>query len=117
MFATTTKSLAVRSVASRAVAAPAARTSVRAVPLRARVVMRATPADLEKEAAAAIKKAEEACKSGTTADCAVAWDVVEELDAARSHKQAAQKADPKNDPLEQFCEGNPDADECRVYDD
>lgn len=44
----------------------------------------------------------------------MAWDVVEELDAARSHKAAAAKANPaSSDPLEQFCEGNPDADECR----
>jgi hypothetical protein len=35
---------------------------------------------------------------------AVAWDTVEELDAARSHAQTAAKADPKaSDPLEQFC--------------
>lgn len=47
-------------------------------------------------------------------DCAVAWDVVEELDAARSHAQDKKKANPAaSDPLEQFCEGNPDADECR----
>ena len=41
---------------------------------------------------------------------ASAWDTVEELNAAASHAKAA-----KVDPLEQYCEGNPDADECRVY--
>lgn len=45
---------------------------------------------------------------------AAAWDTVEELSAAASHAKEAAKT--KSDPLEQYCEGNPDADECRVYD-
>jgi len=44
--------------------------------------------------------------------CAAAWDAVEEMQAEASHqKQVA----PKNS-LEQYCDANPDADECRVYD-
>ncbi|GFH23887.1 CP12 domain-containing protein [Haematococcus lacustris] len=62
----------------------------------------------------AIQEAEEACKDGSTKDCAAAWDTVEEVSAAISHKKAAEKA---LDPLEQYCEGAPDADECRVYED
>lgn len=46
------------------------------------------------------------------------WDNVEELSAAAAHKKVAFANDPvSNDPLEQFCDDNPDADECRVYDD
>jgi hypothetical protein len=44
----------------------------------------------------------------------VAWDNVEELSAAAAHKKVAYASDPVNsDPLEAFCEDNPDADECR----
>lgn len=39
-------------------------------------------------------------------------DVVEELEAEASH----QKAVPKKDPLEAYCEDSPEADECRTYD-
>ena len=39
---------------------------------------------------------------------------VEEISAAESHKKANEKA---VDPLEKFCGDNPDADECRVYED
>ena len=40
---------------------------------------------------------------------------VEEISAAESHKKAAAPA--KKDPLDAFCDDNPDADECRVYED
>lgn len=61
----------------------------------------------------AIKEAEEACEGGVSGECAAAWDNVEELSAEASHKRSRTKADP----LEEFCESNPDSDECRVYDD
>ncbi len=38
---------------------------------------------------------------------------VEEVSAAASDKKVAAKEN--SDPLEQFCEGDPSADECRVY--
>jgi hypothetical protein len=42
------------------------------------------------------------------------WDNVEELSAAASHKKAAYQDDKvASDPLEAFCDDNPDADECR----
>jgi hypothetical protein len=42
------------------------------------------------------------------------WDNVEELSAAAAHKKVAVQNDPvSTDPLEQFCDDNPDADECR----
>jgi hypothetical protein len=47
---------------------------------------------------------------------AAAWDTVEELSAAASHAKAAAK-ESYQDPLEKYCDSNPDADECRVYDD
>ncbi|WPT12071.1 Calvin cycle protein CP12 [Picochlorum sp. SENEW3] len=62
----------------------------------------------------AVKDAEEACDGGDAGECASAWDTVEELSAAASHaKDNAQK----EDPLEKFCEDDPSADECRVYED
>jgi hypothetical protein len=78
------------------------------------VIARSTP---EKGAVeSAIKEAEDKCTSGTSGECAAAWDNVEEISATIAHKKVAD-ADPSNDPLEKFCDDNPDADECRVYDD
>ena len=47
-------------------------------------------------------------------ECAAAWDAVEELQAAASHKR---EAEPQKTGFEQYCDENPDAAECRVYDD
>lgn len=53
------------------------------------------PPSSEQEAAdsiaGSIKEAEKACADGTTQDCAAAWDTVEELSAAASHKKDAAK--------------------------
>lgn len=46
-------------------------------------------------------------------ECATAWDVVEELQAEAAHQRA--KEPPKNS-FEQYCDANPEADECRIYD-
>lgn len=46
-------------------------------------------------------------------EAALAWDVVEELEAEASHLKAAQGG-PK-DPLDELCAESPEADECRVY--
>ncbi|MBD2664715.1 hypothetical protein B6N60_01872 [Richelia sinica FACHB-800] len=48
-----------------------------------------------------------------SAECAAAWDAVEELQAEASHQRQNK---PKNS-LEQYCDDNPEAAECRVYDD
>ena len=48
-------------------------------------------------------------------ECAAAWDAVEELQAAASHQRENSEA-PKTS-LEKYCEDNPDAAECRIYDD
>lgn len=47
----------------------------------------------------------------TSGECAAAWDAVEELQAEASHKRQVK---PKNS-LEQYCDDNPDAAECRIY--
>ena len=47
-----------------------------------------------------------------SAECAAAWDAVEEMQAAASHKRQNK---PKNS-LEQYCDDNPDAIECRIDD-
>lgn len=46
-------------------------------------------------------------------ECAAAWDVVEELQAEASH----QKQDKPKSSFEVYCNDNPDAAECRVYED
>ncbi|PNH00257.1 Calvin cycle protein CP12, chloroplastic [Tetrabaena socialis] len=98
------------------------RPSVRPAASRPRaVVVRSSgqpTVDLTSKVQEAVKEAEDACAQGTAQDCAVAWDTVEELSAAVSHKKAANKADlTLSDPLEAFCQDAPDADECRVYED
>lgn len=47
-------------------------------------------------------------------EAALAWDIVEELEAEASHLKANKGTE---DPLEKFCEESPEADECRVYED
>ncbi|MCS6812938.1 MAG: Calvin cycle protein CP12 [Cyanobacteria bacterium] len=51
-------------------------------------------------------------EGGDSAACAAAWDAVEELQAEASHQRQVK---PKNS-LEEFCSDNPEAAECRVYD-
>lgn len=52
-------------------------------------------------------------KGATSQECAAAWDVVEELQAEASHQKQTK---PKNS-FEKYCDDNPDAAECRLYDD
>ncbi len=49
----------------------------------------------------------------TSGECAAAWDAVEELQAEASHQRQTK---PKNS-LERYCDDNPDAQECLIYDD
>lgn len=46
-------------------------------------------------------------------ECAAAWDAVEELQAEASHQRQVK---PKNS-LERYCDDNPEAAECRLYED
>jgi CP12 domain len=60
-------------------------------------------------------QAREVCeiKGDGSVECAAAWDAVEELQAEASHQR--QRGDVKSS-FEQYCDANPEADECRVYD-
>jgi hypothetical protein len=62
-----------------------------------------------------LKQAREACEvSGTgSKECAAAWDAVEELQAESSH----QKQSKGKNSLEVYCDDNPEAAECRLYED
>lgn len=62
-----------------------------------------------------IQEAREACDVNGTGskECAAAWDAVEELQAEASH----QKQEKGKNSLEIFCDDNPDAVECRIYED
>ena len=65
---------------------------------------------IEKEREAA----RQACNSSgdNSKECAVAWDTVEELQAEAYH----QKQKKPQSSFENYCDDNPDAAECRVYD-
>jgi CP12 domain len=62
-----------------------------------------------------LQNAREVCgaSGSSSTDCAVAWDTVEELQAEASH----QKQEKGKNSLEVFCDDNPDAAECRIYED
>ena len=49
-----------------------------------------------------------------SSECAAAWDAVEELQAEAAHQRSASK--PKSS-LEKYCDDNPSAAECLIYDD
>ncbi len=53
-------------------------------------------------------------KGATSGECAAAWDIVEELQAEIADRKAEKKTKTS---LEIYCEANPDADECRIYED
>ena len=53
-------------------------------------------------------------KGATSPECAAAWDEVEELQAAAADKRREKK---KVSSLEAYCAENPDALECRIYED
>lgn len=53
-------------------------------------------------------------KGAESGECAAAWDVVEELQAEASHQR---QKHPQKNSLEQYCDNNPEAPECRVYED
>lgn len=61
------------------------------------------------------QNAREACSlDAESGDCAAAWDAVEELQAEAAHQKSTE---PEKNSLEQYCDDNPDAAECRIYDD
>ncbi len=68
---------------------------------------------LEAQLPQILDQARAACQlSGSTStECAVAWDIVEEIQAAIAHRRVMSTSS-----LENFCEQSPDAPECRLYD-
>ncbi|MBT9312353.1 Calvin cycle protein CP12 [Leptothoe kymatousa] len=72
--------------------------------------------DIQEKISEEIKSARDVCSTdGNSADsCAAAWDAVEELQAEASHQKADAK--PKTN-FETYCDENPEADECRIYED
>ncbi len=70
---------------------------------------------LEEAIFEAIAEARETCdiNGNNSANCAVAWDIVEELQAEKSHKQQATKSKTS---LESYCDRHPEALECLIYD-
>ncbi|MGL5804981.1 MAG: Calvin cycle protein CP12 [Xenococcaceae cyanobacterium] len=72
-----------------------------------------TSKSLEMRINEAIEQARSACSvDASSTDCVIAWDIVEELSAEKSH----QRFNTKKTSLEVYCDLNPDADECRMYD-
>lgn len=65
---------------------------------------------------AEVERARKICeeKGKDSPECAAAWDAVEELQAEASHQK---DNTPQKNSLEQYCDANPDAAECRLYDD
>jgi CP12 domain len=70
---------------------------------------------LEEAIFEAVAEARQTCdiSGSNSANCAVAWDIVEELQAEKSHKQQATKG---KSSLESYCDRHPEAVECLIYD-
>ncbi|MBF2077463.1 MAG: hypothetical protein IGR76_02810 [Synechococcales cyanobacterium T60_A2020_003] len=65
---------------------------------------------IEKE----VEQARAVCEADDPAACAAAWDAVEELQAEAAHQK---QNTPEKTYFEKYCDDNPEAAECRVYDD
>uniref|UniRef100_A0A1D1Z0E2 Calvin cycle protein CP12 n=1 Tax=Anthurium amnicola TaxID=1678845 RepID=A0A1D1Z0E2_9ARAE len=64
-----------------------------------------------------VMEAKEACEGDARSEeCKVAWDEVEEVSQAKADLRRRLAAGGP-DPLESFCQENPETDECRVYED
>ncbi|XP_019054384.1 PREDICTED: calvin cycle protein CP12-3, chloroplastic [Nelumbo nucifera] len=62
-----------------------------------------------------VQEAQQVCEGDQTSDeCKVAWDEVEEVSQAKADLRRKLE---KQDPLESFCQDNPETDECRIYED
>ncbi|MBW4565391.1 MAG: Calvin cycle protein CP12 [Mojavia pulchra JT2-VF2] len=63
----------------------------------------------------AIAEARTTCDTSgsNSANCAVAWDIVEELQAEKAHQKQAKQ---RKNSLETYCDQNPEAVECLIYD-
>lgn len=74
--------------------------------------------DIQEKISKELETAREVCSTDGSGspNCAAAWDAVEELQAEASHQRQNAQATKKSS-LETYCEDNPEAAECRVYDD
>jgi hypothetical protein len=74
-----------------------------------------TATDIQEIIQEEIKEARATCDitGSNSPECAAAWDAVEELQAEASHRDQIK---PKNS-LEKYCDANPEAEECRLYED
>ena len=70
--------------------------------------------NIQDKIAEEVENAREVCSTDNPSECAAAWDAVEELQAEAAHQKAAA---PKKNSLEKYCDDNPEAAECRLYDD
>ncbi|MCC5643736.1 Calvin cycle protein CP12 [Nostoc sp. CHAB 5824] len=72
-------------------------------------------ANLEEAITNAITEARTTCEldGSNSAGCAVAWDIVEELQAEKAHQQQAKS---NKTSLENYCDRHPDSVECLIYD-
>jgi hypothetical protein len=63
-----------------------------------------------------IENARTVCSTegAASGECAAAWDAVEELQAEAAHQR---QNHPQKTSFEQYCDDNPDAAECRLYED
>lgn len=59
------------------------------------------------------RSAEQKCKDNVDKECALAWDIVNDYETSLRKLEASIV---KKDPLERFCDVEPDADECRTHD-
>lgn len=68
---------------------------------------------LEQQLQIVLEQARAACdiRGDESSECAAAWDVVEEIQAALAHRKVTKKT-----AFERYCDEHPDADECRIYD-
>lgn len=79
------------------------------------------PMFIEDRVESAREEARAICKEkgDTSAECAAAWDAVEELQMAAADQRKKEQTSTKtsSQSFQQYCEENPDADECRIYED
>lgn len=71
--------------------------------------------DIQEKIQEEVEQARAVCDvtGSNSAECAAAWDAVEELQAEASH----QRQNKQKNSLEQYCDDNPEAAECRLYED
>lgn len=71
--------------------------------------------NIEQKVEEEVQNARAVCdaKGAESPECAAAWDAAEEVQAEKSHQDQVK---PKTS-FEKYCDDNPGADECRLYDD